>query len=170
MSAMISLKASRNTLHSQSTSNVQVHNTVNIEHSGADDDIKVHYDNECDDTNPYTSLTLKQLSLKVEDLQSLVDVQKCVIQMMMDNPFKYNGYIIADDTTLIKFIRILTKANDVEIDAEDLGEGCMTRKIYRKINSIYCVYDDGRIENAKYAHADVMKLLKDMRISTKFVY
>ena len=90
--------------------------------------------------------------------------------MMMDNPFKYNGYIIADDTTLIKFIRILTKANDVEIDAEDLGEGCMTRKIYRKINSIYCVYDDGRIENAKYAHADVMKLLKDMRISTKFVY
>ena len=169
MTAMLSLRSSKNIATSSSSANVHVTNNVTVDGGGSDSEVRVSYKPQ-DNGNPYTEVTLKELSQKAESLEALCEVQKAVIQMMMDNPLKANGYIIADDVTLMHFIKLLTKAKDVDMDVEDIGQGCVTRRYYRKVNSIYTIHEDGRIENAKYAHADVMKILKDLRISTKFVF
>ena len=66
-------------------------------------------------------------------------------------------------------ISLLCNAEAVQIDAEDLGSGCMTKHVYRKVESIY-VTVGGKTLNVKYDFPAVMKTLKDLHISTKFVF
>ena len=94
---------------------------------------------------------------------------KLIIEMERNNPLMYNGYIVADDVKLMKFVQLLTFADDVQLDAEDIGEGCITRKTYRKVHAIY-VIKDNETKNLKYDYARVMKELTDLGISTKFVW
>ena len=96
-------------------------------------------------------------------------VLKLVIELMKDNPIKYNGYIITDDIKLMTFIKLLTNADDVQLDVEDIGEGCCTGNIYRKVNAIYVVKGN-ETKNLKYDYSSVMKELKDINISTKYVW
>ena len=97
------------------------------------------------------------------------EVLKLIIDMQRNNPIIYNGYILADDIKLMKFIQLLTLADDVQIDVEDLGQGCLTKKTYRKIHAIY-VIKDGETKNLKYDYPRVTKELSDLGISTKFVW
>ena len=55
------------------------------------------------------------------------------------------------------------------IDADDIGRGCLSKNIYRKVHSIY-VTVDGQTKNLKYDFSDVMKQLKDLHISVKYVF
>ena len=80
-----------------------------------------------------------------------------------------NKYIICDDEILCKLVALLCNAREVNLDAEDLGSGCITKKTYRKVNSIYVVVN-GETLNLKYDFPSVMKTLKDLHISTKFVF
>ena len=180
MSAMISLKASKSTSTTNSSANITLNNNVSVSperlsaiatspSSPLSNDVEVKYI-PTEDGNPYTNLTLETLSAKVKGLENLCEVQKCVIQMMADNPIRMKDFIVADDVVLMKFIQLLTDAESVELDVEDLGQGCFTTHVYRKVNEIYVTTKDGKVENARYCHAGVMKILKDLRISTKFVY
>jgi hypothetical protein len=98
-----------------------------------------------------------------------IEVLKLIINILQSNPIIMNKYIVADDEALEKMVKLLTNAESVQIDAEDLGEGCITKKTYRKIHSIY-VTKDGKTLNLKYDFPDVMKTLKDLRISTKYCW
>ena len=69
----------------------------------------------------------------------------------------------------MKFIQLLTGADDVQLDADDLGQGCVTKKTYRKIHAIY-VIKDNETKNLKYDYPKVMKELTDLGISTKFIW
>ena len=175
---MISLKSTKT--QQDSKVNVTSVNNIHIDPlrvSGAErldgrgtDDVKVKYEPH-DDSNPYTTLSISQLESKAKSLEALCEVQKCVIQMMMDNPLRVKDYIVADDVVLEKFITLLTDAERVEIEAEDFAQGCFTTHLYRKITDIYAIKGNGEIvENVKYSRPDVMKTLHDLKISTKFVY
>ena len=177
---MISLKSTKT--QQDSKVNVTSVNNIHIDGSygsisGAErldgrgtDDVKVKYEPH-DDSNPYTTLSISQLESKAKSLEALCEVQKCVIQMMMDNPLRVKDYIVADDVVLEKFITLLTDAERVEIEAEDFAQGCITTHLYRKITDIYAIKGNGEIvENVKYSRPDVMKTLHDLKISTKFVY
>ena len=96
-------------------------------------------------------------------------VLKIIIDIQHNNPIIFNKYIIADDATLVRLVALLCNATEVHIDADDVGRGCMSKNIYRKVHSIY-VAVDGQILNLKYNFADVMKTLKDLHISTKYVF
>jgi predicted RNA methylase len=98
-----------------------------------------------------------------------IEVLKLIINILQSNPLIINHYIIADDEALEKMIKLLSNASDVQIDAEDMGVGCITKKTYRKVHSMY-VTKDGKTLNLKYDFPDVMKTLKDLRISTKYVW
>ena len=104
-----------------------------------------------------------------EELYNKCEVLKLIIDMLHNNPIMYNGYIIADDEKLMKFIQLLTGADDVQLDADDLGQGCITKKTYRKIHAIY-VIKDNETKNLKYDYPKVMKELTDLGISTKFIW
>ena len=96
-------------------------------------------------------------------------VLKLVIDIQHNNPLIVNKYIIADDTALTNMITLLCNASEVHLDADDVGTGCVTKKEYRKVHSIYVTVGD-KIKNLKYDFPDVMKTLKDLKISTKYVW
>jgi hypothetical protein len=96
-------------------------------------------------------------------------VLKLIIQLMNENPLRIKDHIIADDTVLIQFIKLLTNADDVQIDAEDIGSGCITKNNYCKVNAIY-VIKDGDTKNLKYDYPAIIKELNDLKICTKFVF
>ena len=110
----------------------------------------------------YSEAEYNKLKNENEVLKTIIDIQR-------NNPIIYNGYILADDIKLMKFIQLLTLADDVQIDVEDLGQGCLTKKTYRKIHAIY-VIKDGETKNLKYDYPRVTKELSDLGISTKFVW
>lgn len=100
---------------------------------------------------------------------SKLEISKTIIKMLQQNPLMYNGYIVADDVQLMKFVQLLTGADDVQMDAEDLGSGCLTKKTYRKVESIF-VIKNGTTYNLKYDFPEVNKELKEFCISTKYVW
>ena len=96
-------------------------------------------------------------------------VLKLIIDIQHNNPLMVKNYIIADDETLVKMIALLCNASEVHIDADDIGRGCVSKNTYRKVHSI-CVIVDGQTLNLKYHFSDVMKTLKDLHISVKYVF
>ena len=96
-------------------------------------------------------------------------VLKLIIDIQHSNPIVLNKFIIADDATLVKLVALLCNASEVHIDADDVGTGCITKNTYRKVHSIFVVVD-GKTKNLKYDFADVMYQLKELHISTKYVF
>ena len=159
MTALISL--SKLTSTTTNTNNVNLNITSGSGTTASiDKDVNVQYDR---------SEAASETSRALKALQNECDVLKLIIDMWKNNPLIYQGYIIADDTTLMKFVQLLTSADDVQIDADDLGEGCMTKKTYRKVHAIY-VIKDGQTKNLKYDYPQVMKSLREYSISTKLVW
>ena len=106
---------------------------------------------------------------KLDELTRANEVLRLVIKLIQSNPLQINHYVIADDALLVRIIQLLCNATDVNIDADDLGQGCVTKNKYRKIHSIYVATPNG-IKNLKYDFPHVMKQLKDLNISVKYVY
>jgi hypothetical protein len=111
----------------------------------------------------------KSVDVEKEQLLREIQVYKLIIDIMHSNPLVVNKYIIADDELLIEIIRLLCNASDVQLDADDLGSGCLSKNNYRKVNSIYVVVN-GETLNLKYDFPAVMKTLKDLHISVKYVF
>ena len=97
------------------------------------------------------------------------EVLSIIIDMQRNNPLIYHGYIIADDVKLMRFVQLLTDADDVQLDADTLAQGCFTKRVYRKVHAIY-VIKDGITKTLKYDYPQVMKELKELGISTKYVW
>lgn len=121
---------------------------------------------------PQIPTTSSKRDVAYEDWDSLIaenKVLKLEIQMLQSNPLIVNKFIIADDEVLKEFVQTLTGSDDVQIDADDLAQGCLTKKTYRKIHNIFII-KDGETKNLKYDYPKVVKTLLDLRISTKFVW
>ena len=165
---MISL----NKLGSSPSVSVNVKPKVNVNVGNSDmkagvvsrdvEDVKACYDEQAAEDTIESSQQYKELQNENEVLKLLID-------MLRNNPLIYNGYIVADDETLMKFIQLLTSADDVQLDADDIGQGCISKKTYRKVHAIY-VITGTETKNLKYDYPKVMKELTDLGISCKFVY
>ena len=167
MSSMINLKASKKT----PTITVGVNPVTNIHVAEARSSTNVHYPGP-DGVQESTEQVVERTVTVEDDKNALLrenKVLRIIIDILHSNPLIVNKYIIADDQLLVEIIRLLCNADDVQLDADDLGEGCITRNRYRKVNSIYVVID-GKTQNLKYDFPAVMKTLKDLHISTKYVW
>ena len=120
-------------------------------------------------TEPTTIQYKTQEELDKEALLREINVLKLIIDIQHSNPMVVNRYIVADDDALGKMVGLLCNASEVHLDADDVGVGCISKKTYRKVNSIYVVVN-GETLNLKYNFPAVMKTLKDLHISTKFVW
>ena len=155
MSAMINLKASKKAPTITVGVNPVITNVVNT--TPQDPDIVTR------------DVVLDEPVDENAELKRQIEVLKLIIEIQQSNPLVVNKYIIADDEVLERMISLLCNAEAVQIDAEDLGSGCMTKHVYRKVESIY-VTVGGKTLNLKYDFPAVMKTLKDLHISTKFVF
>ena len=176
MSALISLKASSTTqdvnVNVKPVTNVNIHPTVREVEEGVTvvdngKEQRVVYG----DDNPYTNIEGETTITpeKYRELENMNEVLKIIISMMQNNPFIFNGFIIADDEVLGRFVQLLTGADDVRIDAEDIGAGCITKNKYRKVDAIY-VTKGTEVMNLMYDFPKVTKELNDLHVSTKFVW
>ena len=130
------------------------------------------------ETNPYSANESQQIpelmvkypteaELLITKLECENAALKVIIEMLRSNPLLVNKLILVDDEKLALLVKLLTNADSVNVDAEDLGSGCGT-KTYRKINAIY-VIKNGNTKNLKYDFPEITKTLKDLGINTKFV-
>ncbi len=183
MNAMINLKASRKT----PTINVGVNPVTNVHVTNrgtADNPTMVQYPPAMEQpTGEFVSVSPQTaMSTFTNDIGALQSddpekakllrenaVLKLIIDIQQSNPLIVNKYIIADDTQLMQMVALLCNATQVHIDADDIGRGCLSKNTYRKVHAIY-VDVDGQTKNLKYDFSDVMKQLKDLHISTKFVF
>ena len=165
---MISL----NKLGSSPSVSVNVKPKVNVNVGNNNADVKACYDEQASTNGMLerseTEDTITS-SQQYKELQNENEVLKLLIDMLRNNPLIYNGYIVADDETLMKFIALLTSADDVQLDADDIGQGCISKKTYRKVHAIYVIKGSETL-NLKYDFPKVMKELTDLGISCKFVY
>ena len=194
MSSMINLKASRKTpsitISANPVTNVHVTNrgeaatpTMGSSGQGSSSPFHVQYpppdmgvpNGEFVSVSPQTAMSTFTATPIVDENPEIAKllrenaVLKLIIDIQHNNPLIVNKYIIADDETLMKMVALLCNASEVNIDADDVGRGCLTKNIYRKVHSIY-VTVDGQTKNLKYDFSDVMKTLKDLHISVKYVF
>ena len=184
MSSMINLKASRKTpsitISANPVTNVHV---TNRGAEGTTGPTMVQYppvdmgvpNGEFVSVSPQTAMSTFTATPIVDENPEIAKllrenaVLRLIIDIQHNNPLIVNKYIVADDETLMKMVALLCNASEVNIDADDVGRGCLTKKIYRKVHSIY-VTVDGQTKNLKYDFSDVMKTLKDLHISVKYVW
>ena len=159
MSSMINLKSDRKT----GTINVGVSPITNINVNSNSTETKVQYQ------PPAETTQTDKKDPEKEALLREINVLKLIIDIQHSNPIVVNKYIIADDEALGKMVGLLCNASEVHLDADDVTAGCISKKIYRKVNSIYVVVN-GETLNLKYDFPAVMKTLKDLHISTKYVF
>ena len=178
---MINLKASRKT----PTINVGVNPVTNVHVTNrgtADNPTMVQYPPPMEQPNGEFVSVSPQAAMSTFTATPIVDddpekakllrenaVLKLIIDIQQSNPLIVNKYIIADDEQLMKMVALLCNATQVHIDADDIGSGCLSKNTYRKVHAIY-VDVDGQTKNLKYDFSDVMKQLKDLHISVKFVF
>ena len=115
-------------------------------------------------------ISAEQLTRMSNEIQAM----KLIIGILQDNPFYLNKFVIADDTVLMEVIKLLTNADDIVMDAEDLGEGCISKKKYRKVNAIYVIKDgetkNNFSKNLKYSYSNIVQELTELHISFKYVW
>ena len=177
MTSMINLKASRKTgtinVGVNPITNINVHNppgTTGSSANGVCPTTTVHYpDPNSVDFQSVNPQILAKDDLEKEALLREINVLKLIIEIQHSNPMIVNKYIVADDDSLGKMVGLLCNATEVHLDADDVGVGCISKKTYRKVNSIYVVVN-GETLNLKYDFPSVMKQLKDLHISVKYVY
>ena len=181
MSSMINLKASRKTPTINISANPVTNVHVTNRGEGTTTPTVVHYPDpnqvgEFVSVAPQTatSFTLDPSAFQSDDpekskLMRENAVLKLIIDIQHNNPLIVNKYIVADDATLIKLVSLLCNATEVHIDADDVSCGCTTKNTYRKVHAIFVVVN-GETKNLKYDFSDVMYTLKELHISTKFVW
>ena len=167
MSSMINLKSTKKT----PSINVGVNPITNITVSPSPNTpTQVYYPS----VNPETDSDAKISSFDTDpEKQALlreIQVLRTIIELQHSNPLMLNKYIVCDDEVLCKLVGLLCNAREVNLDAEDLGSGCLTKNNYRKVNSIYVINENGETLNLKYDYPSVMKTLKDLNISVKYVF
>ena len=119
-----------------------------------------------------TATTQEETNESEQEILSLsneVAALKLIIGILQDNPFYVNKFVVADDTVLMEVIKLLTNADDIVMDAEDIVEGWISKKKYRKVNAIY-VIKDGETKNLKYSYPNIVQELTELHISFKYVW
>ena len=64
--------------------------------------------------NPYADLSKEDLTTQL------------LIKMMNNNPLIWDGLIISDDEVLLQYFKLLTKAEEVQIDADAFAQSCVS--------------------------------------------
>ena len=128
-------------------------------------EVYASYPDGTSEDNPYSNLTADDIAKLRNENEAL----KIIINILQSNPFYVNRFIVADDVKLMELVKLLCDADDVQMDADDIGQGCITKNKYRKVHAIY-VIKGGDTKNLKYDFPDVVKELTELCVSTKYVY
>ena len=106
-----------------------------------------------------------------EDATATINFLKLVLAAYMNNPIKYNGYVICSVPNLENMIETLTSCDDCSIDFADIETSCCGSSSKIKIIPVTKIWvrNNETSELFKYKYSQFIKVFEDYRISLKFV-
>ena len=146
----------------------EIQNTTTTREVNDNEETQVVYP----DSGIYVQPTQENIDKLTADLAEQINLNealKIIIGMYQDNPIFVNKLVLTDDAKLEELVKLMTNADQVSVDAEDLGSGCCTGNKYRKVNAIYVKHKD-TTETLKYDYPKIMQMLKELGINTKIVW
>ena len=134
------------------------------------------------DDNPYANLPQEQTPVTTRDIESAmrkteeitesieeknntIKALTLIIDIIQNNPLLVNKYVVAELDTLSELIRLITNADEVEIDTDDIECSC-TQPKYRIIRRIF-IKKQGEIYGISQAPV-IMRLFDNYKISLNF--
>ena len=85
-------------------------------------EVYASYPDGTSEDNPYSNLTADDIAKLRNENEAL----KIIINILQSNPFYVNRFIVADDVKLMELVKLLCNADDVQMDADDIGQGCIS--------------------------------------------
>ena len=137
------------------------------------------------DVNPYQALQPGEVhydtrdvklnepaeQLTNEDKISTINFLKLVLESYMNNPIKYNGYIICTVPLLENLIETLTSCDDCDVQISDIETKCCgTSKIKIVPVTKIWVRNGDTTELFKYKYSQFLQVFEQYHISLKFIY
>ena len=173
--------------HLRNKSNQNNSQTVNVILPNANHEISER--SEKSEVNPYQNIEPEEIKyndiksrdvnleqpaeqLTKEDSISTINFLKLVLQSYMNNPIKFNGYVICSVPTLENLIETLTGCEDCEVEFTDNESGCCGGSIINHIIPITKIWVqiNGSREIFKYKFSQYLQVFDEYHISLKFVY
>lgn len=175
MTAMINLSKLNNESRNSNSSiqSVSVKNEIKVSSDSnkeerEEKEIAVHYGPE-NSTDEQTLEQRRRQMLerwKMEKLESEVEFLKMMVEIFRTQDYEMkDGRMVLHAQQLLNLVKLLTGADDVSIDVEEVG--CFNHRM-RKITSIYVIKDNESI-NMKYSDSDNYRKLTDYFVNMKWV-
>ena len=101
------------------------------------DGIAVVKSRDIDDAIKNTETTFGHL-----DAINTIKALSLIIDIMKNNPLIINKKIVAEEQSLAELIRLITTADNVEINTEEMDSFCCGKSKYRIIRNIWIYKDD----------------------------
>ena len=109
--------------------------------------------------------------LTQEDSIATINFLKLILAAYMNNPIKYNGYVICSVPVLENLIETLTSCEDCSIEIADVDAGCCGTQTTHivPITKIW-VRNGETTEIFKYRYSQFLQTFEQYNISLKFAY
>ena len=109
--------------------------------------------------------------LTAEDSIATINFLKLVLQSYMNNPIKYNGYVICSVPTLENLIETLTSCDNCDVQIADIETNCCGASSPHIIPIAKIWVKNGdTTELFKYKFGQFLQIFEQYHISLKFVY
>ena len=161
-------------LHSNSPTSTQVVNVnVNSNNEPSQQEQVAYPPNQ---PNPYTQLeddpktpNDERLEELIKSKDNIINAYSLLLTIAENNPIIVNKFIVAKASELAQLIKLLTEADDVQINISlDVDCSCIGSANYSSVEKIYII-KNGETLNFKYSYPNANKILDDHHVSVKFV-
>lgn len=122
-----------------------------------------------DSLNPYAEIG--ELQNVISNSETAVKALIMIIDIMQSNPLIINKLIVAYAEPFKELIKVLTNADDVDIQYVD-DVGCFASSKYNLVEDIYVIKNvngDIQTQSLKYGYPDVLRLFDRFKISVKMI-
>ena len=101
-----------------------------------------------------------------------IEFLKLLLKSYIDNPIKYNGYIICTVPLLERLIELLTGCNECSVMTADPEMNCCGKEISSHIVPVSKIWvkNGNDTEIFKYKYSQYLQLFEEYNVSLKLVY
>ena len=126
--------------------------------------------------NPYQQLNDdpstpndERLEALIKSKDNIINAYSLLLTIAENNPLIVNKFIVAKASELAELIKLLTLADDVQINLNlDVDCSCVGSVQYSSVDKIYVIKNNQTL-NFKYSYPHANKILDDHRVSLKYV-
>ena len=118
------------------------------------------------------NLTETPANLSEKDKTDTIEFLKLLLKSYMNNPIKYNGYIICTIPLLEHLIELLTGCDNCEVITADPELNCCGKEISTHIVPVSKIWvkNGENTEVFKYKYSQYLQLFEEYNVSLKFVF